>query len=204
MSPTRLHDSVKDLKLQISQSKQKFTKFMCEVPTVTGEYGDITLPADFQSPYSPAPGRVELVCTTEHITEINYQIATDAKSAFKQCHQVLRDPTKELLVFMLMDKDRKQDNNIPYSYPMAYAMKGSSITHEHMKFMLHKVRRELKSRNVMNLSRVFFCQLELLLPQFFFSLFMSDSMCPMIFSFLKFEFHVIWKAPVLILWLKFS
>ena len=146
--PTRLHPSVKQLKLQIALSKQRFTKFLCEVPTVTGEYGDITLPLNFESPYSPAPGRVELVCTTEHITELNYQIAADAKSSFKQCHQVLRDPAKELLVFMLTDKDRKQDNNVPYSYPVAYAMKGSSITNDHMQFMLSKVRSELKKRNI--------------------------------------------------------
>ena len=29
----------------------------------------------------------------------------DAKWAFKQCHEVLCDPGKELLVFMLTDKD---------------------------------------------------------------------------------------------------
>ncbi|MCG8623731.1 MAG: YqaJ viral recombinase family protein, partial [Proteobacteria bacterium] len=146
--PTRLHPCVKDLKLKISESKKRYTKFMCEVPTVTGEYGDITLPQNFCSPYGPAPGRIEVVCTTEHITRLNYEVAADAKSAFKECHQVLRDPAKELLVFMLTDKDRKQDNNIPYSYPVAYAMKGCSMTNNHLHFMVQKVREQLRNRNI--------------------------------------------------------
>ena len=72
----------------------------------------------------------------------------NAKWAFKQCHEVLHDPGKELLVFMLMDKDQKQSRNVPYSYPVAYALKGKSMTNKHLEYLIDKVRNELKTRNI--------------------------------------------------------
>ena len=121
---------------------------MCEVPTVTGEYGSVTIPPNFNSPYAPAPVRQSILKTNERITQENFLLYADAKCAFKQCHQVLHDPGKELLVFMLMDKDRKQNNNVPYSYPVAYALKGSSMTNTHLQFLVEKVRDKLCERKI--------------------------------------------------------
>ena len=49
---------------------------------------------------------------------------------------------------MLTDKDRKQSKNVPYSYPVAYAMKGNSMTNKHLEFLVDKVRNELKERRI--------------------------------------------------------
>ena len=115
---------------------------------VTGEYGSVTIPQNFNSPYSPAPGRHSILKTNERITQENFLLNADAKGAFKQCHKVLWDPGKELLVFMLTDKDRKQSRNVPYSYTVAYALKGNSMTNNHLHFLVDKVRNELKLRNI--------------------------------------------------------
>ena len=48
--PTKLHQSVKQLKIEIASSKSRTTKLLCEVPTVTGEYGNITVDPNFPSP----------------------------------------------------------------------------------------------------------------------------------------------------------
>ena len=146
--PTCLHRNVKDLRVTIANSKKTHSHFMCEVPTVTGEPDNITLDPHFKSPYSPAPGRINVGSTTHAITEMNTQISQKALGAFKECHQVLRDPGKELLVFMLTDKDRKYDKNVPYSFPVAYALKGSSMTNAHLKCMVDKLRDELKLRHI--------------------------------------------------------
>ena len=82
------------------------------------------------------------------LTEENLQLSVDAKCAFKQCHKVLHDPGSELLVFMLTDKDRKQANKAPYFYPVAYALKGASMTNSHLKFLVDTVRDELWQRNI--------------------------------------------------------
>ena len=55
--PTKLHPSIEDLRLSISKSKEECCKFLCEVPTIMGEYGNITLALNFASPYSPCPVR---------------------------------------------------------------------------------------------------------------------------------------------------
>ena len=53
--PTRLHPATKELRLKISLSKKMHSSFLCEVPTVTGEYGSVTIAENFNSPYAPAP-----------------------------------------------------------------------------------------------------------------------------------------------------
>ena len=45
---------------------------------------------------------------------------------------------------MLTDKDRKYDRNVPDSFPVAYALKGSSMTNSHLKYMVDTLRNELK------------------------------------------------------------
>ena len=82
------------------------------------------------------------------ITEENLQLRINVKCTFKQCHEVLHDPGKELLVFMLTDKDRKQSSNVPYSYPVAYALKGSTMPNNHLRYLVEKVRDELLSRKI--------------------------------------------------------
>ena len=146
--PTKLHASVKDLYLSISKSKEECCKFLCEVPTITGEYGNITLAPNFASPYSPCPVRQMQHFTLQEVSDFNQHLFLSLQVQFKQCHEVLRDPGKELLVFMLTDKDRKQDKNIPYSFPVAYAMKGSSMTNAHLQQMVDMIRNELQRRNI--------------------------------------------------------
>ena len=86
--------------------------------------------------------------TPQEVTDCNQHLFSLTTNAFKQCHEVLRDPGKELLVFMLTDKDRKQDKNIPYSNPIAYAMKDSSMTNYHLQHMVEKIRMGLQRRNI--------------------------------------------------------
>ena len=98
--PTKLHASVKDLRLSISKSKEECCKFLCEVPTITGEYGNITLAPNFASPYSPCPVWQMQHFTSQEVSDFNQHLFSLSTSVFKQCHEVLHDPSKELLVFM--------------------------------------------------------------------------------------------------------
>ena len=69
--PTHLHPSVKQFHLQITQAKKTHTTFLCEVPTVTGEYGAVTVPANFNFLYSPAPGHQSILKNNKRITQEN-------------------------------------------------------------------------------------------------------------------------------------
>ena len=56
---------------------------------------------------------------------------------------------------MLTDKDRKQQKNVPYSYPVAYAMKGNSMSNRILKNLVNEVRSQLAQRNIPVLCEVY-------------------------------------------------
>ena len=130
----------------------KYTRNCChllyKVPTVTGDYGDVYVDPNFSSPFSPNNLRNIIEPDIEDIQEASKLIAINSKAAFKACQEVLRTPAKELLVFMLTNKDKKQDKKVPYSYPIAYAMKGPSMNNEDLKFMVRKLRNILYHKNI--------------------------------------------------------
>ena len=49
---------------------------------------------------------------------------------------------------MLTDKDHKQHHNVPYSLPVAYALKGSSMTNNQLVYLVDQVQNELNARNI--------------------------------------------------------
>ena len=51
--PTRLHPQLQDVKLMISKYIRTNCHLLCEVPTVTGDYGEIYIDPNFSSPFSP-------------------------------------------------------------------------------------------------------------------------------------------------------
>ena len=145
---TRVHPLNSDLCLRINTFIKQHSQLMFEVPTVTGEFGNVYLDPTFSSPFSPNLPRERVNLDLNLITTENKAISSEASSAFNACHEVLRTPAKELLVFMLTNKDRKQNKHIPYSYPIAYAMKGSSMTNADLQYMVSKLRDVLYSKKI--------------------------------------------------------
>ena len=145
---TKVHPNNLNLRLRINQFIQMNCVLLAEVPTITAVYGNVYLDPNFSSLFSPNCGRNSTNPKKELVTNMNKFISIDAKSAFTSCHEVLRTPVKELLVFMLTNKDRKQNKHVPYSYPVAYALKGSSMSNCDLHFMVNKLHNELKKRNI--------------------------------------------------------
>ena len=54
----------------------------------------------------------------------------------------------ELLMFIISTKDRLQDDNIPNSLPLVYALKGKNMSNVDLKFLINKVRDTLKEKNI--------------------------------------------------------
>ena len=119
---------------------KQHSQLICEVPTVTGEFGNVYLDPTFSSPFSPNMPREKVHLDMNLIQSENKAISSESTSAFNACHEVLQIPAKELLVFMLTNKDRKQNKHILSSYPIAYAMKGSSMTNADLQYMVKKLR----------------------------------------------------------------
>ena len=144
----KVHPNNLNLRLRINQFIQTNCVLLAEVPMITAVYGNVYLDPHFSSPFSPNSERNSTDADKEIVANMNKFISIDAKSAFTSCHEILRTPARELLVFMLTNKDRKQNKHVPYSYPVAYALKGSSMSNCDLHFMVNKLHNELKRRNI--------------------------------------------------------
>ena len=121
---------------------------MCEVPMITGEYGNVYIDPNFSSPYSPNTQHQIPEINLEYITEQNKCLKIECTGSFTTCHEVLHMPAKEIVVFMLMNKDRKQHKQVPYSYPIAYAMKGTSMSKSDLQYMVKKLWNKLLENKI--------------------------------------------------------
>ena len=146
--PTRVHKDNSDLCLHMNKFIKQNCTLLCEIPTVTGEFGNVYLDPSFSSPFAANMPRVNVDVDLEFVKLYNKIISSESISAFTACHEVLCIPVKELLVFMLTNKDRKQNKHIPYSYPIAYAMKGPSMTNADLQYMVKKLRNVLLLKKI--------------------------------------------------------
>ena len=146
--PTRIHPSIRDLRMRIASFTRSNSVLMCEVPTITGEYGNVYIDPNFSSPYSPNTQRQISEINLEYITKQNKFLKIECTGSFTACHEVLRTPAKEIVVFMLTNKDRKQHKQVPYSYPIAYAMKGASMSNSDLQYMVNKLRNTLLEKEI--------------------------------------------------------
>ena len=91
---TRVHPENRDLRLRINEFIRTHSTLVCEVPTVTGEPGEIYVDPTFSSPFSPNLPRVVNAINVEFVLSENKEISSECVSVFKACHEVLRYPQK--------------------------------------------------------------------------------------------------------------
>ena len=116
------------------------------------------LPDTFLSPYCTAPAHQESnldLCSLTHNLRI---IAEETKLIFHRIHEVLLIQAIELAMFMICTKDRIHDGIIPSSLPLAYAMKGKSLSNVQLRFMINKLRNRLHEENIKVIAEVYNCQ----------------------------------------------
>ena len=70
-------------------------------------------------------------------------------------HTSLRSQASEIVVFMATNKNRIQTDSIPYSFPVAYAMKGSSMSNDDLRFMVKHLHEEFRKCSIPILTEVY-------------------------------------------------
>ena len=153
--PTRLHHSIAEMKEKIKQYRTTHTSFFLESPSTTGYYGDLVKSTEVISAYAVTPNH-----NFQEVAhnDVDYQVAVcsnEGKRFFLSAHTVLRKQATEVLVFMATNKDRIQTDTMPYSFPIAYAMKGSSMSNEDLRYMMDKLLSELRNKSIPVLCEVF-------------------------------------------------
>ena len=124
--PTKLHPSIKSIREDIRLFTKSHCKFVLELPRFSGEIGPYTV-SSLGSPYS--------ICLNVHIStpgvdllhEKMSVLLSECKLIFKETHSCLRQLARELGTFMLNNKDRLYEEDIPNCAPMAYVMKGKCL-----------------------------------------------------------------------------
>ena len=153
--PTRLDPKVPLLKKRICEYITTHTSFFCEAPTLRGEFGSLTVSDVCQSAYAVTPNvQVSEVCDKD-VDFDTAVVSSKTMHFFQNAHTVLRTKASEIVVFMAMNKDRMNIDSVGYSFPVAYAMKGSTMTNADLRYMVNALRHEFQKRSIPILAEVY-------------------------------------------------
>ena len=153
--PTHLHPSTRDMQHMVSAFSKTNSSFLCEVPLVFGEYGSLKIDPEVVSPYAVTTNLQQTEIDCDLVNKLVRLATTEATTFFQQTHNALWNQAHEVLVFMITEKDRLQQDRIPYAYPVAYALKGVSMGNADLRFMVSEVRAECCRRKIPLLCKVY-------------------------------------------------
>ena len=153
--PTRLHTNVKHLKEHVRDYIKLKTSFLHEAPSLKGEYGTLKCSDVIKSAYSVTPN-LELTEMSNQDVDYNSTIvSSEAIHFFTNAHTALRSKASEIVVFMATNKDRMNVDAVGYSFPVAYALKGSTMTNADLPFMVDLLQDEFNRREIPILTEVY-------------------------------------------------
>lgn len=141
--PTRFSITSKEIKSRLKIFRENFAELICEVPSVKGTDCSLSQ-TSLDTPYAfPVP--IEGV--TESSDEIEV-LATEVRSALKEAYQICRRKASEVLVWLISDTERCYNPEIPHSLPVAYALKGYSLSTPIMRAMHNDILQECYKKQV--------------------------------------------------------
>ena len=153
--PVRLHPSTNCNKEKLKTYIGTHTSFFVQCASVTGEYGNLNPSTEIKSAYAVTPNMN--LGPVQH-NDVDFQIAvitSESQKLFQSAHTVLQNKVTEVVVFMAANKDRVQTNSTPYTFPVAYAMKGSSMSNYDLHYMVSQVKKEFEKRQIPILCEVY-------------------------------------------------
>ena len=118
-------------------------------------YGTLSIDAELPSPYAVKKNQETAEISHEEIQRLTKLGHTECLTFFNQAHTALRTQAHEVIVFMLTEKNRIQHDSIPYAYPVAYALKGASMTNADLRYLVDTVREACRNRNIPLLCEVY-------------------------------------------------
>ena len=130
------------------------SRLVCEVPSFRGKI-EKNLLEFYILPYSTTSMFLENKPDFLHMFAMSCLIADEVELLLKKIHDVLRLQATELLVFMISDKDKLQDSLAPNSMPLAYALKGRSLSNSELWYLINKVRNTLHERKIKLLCEIY-------------------------------------------------
>ena len=134
--PTKLHPASKSLKADLVKFIDAHTQYICEVPSFRGEM-IVNVPDEYISPYAvvdvPNPNVLDFMFLME-LTQIAVEVCN---LLFTKIHEVMREQSSELIMFVISDKDRMQSTDSPMSAPLGFALKGSCLSNKQVHHLIN-------------------------------------------------------------------
>ena len=152
--PARLPIDLKKVRADIKHFTYTHCNLIAEIPMIRGRVGLPIDPSNF-SFYYPAPDLDLSVPREREIARQCEVLTSECKLLVEESHRVLRRPAKEIVLVMACDKDRKHEDNIPNSIPLAFAMKGKNMNNYHMRKIANQTLDICKANGIHILCMVF-------------------------------------------------
>ena len=146
--PTKFHKSRNKMKEEGKFFARAHCEIISELPLLFGVEDNLN-PRNGTSPYRQS-GIIsaEDVDYNDLVEKINILMA-EAKCVVKDSHNICRQKSSEILIFMLSDSDQmKLLKDDTYTHPVAYAMKGYSLNVKTMRQLVDKLCNALHEKNI--------------------------------------------------------
>ena len=153
--PNRLNPLTRQLRDTVAKFSTTNSVLLCEVPIITGRYGTLKIDPDVISPYAVTANRKNEVIDFAALNNMTKVASAETVAFLGQAHTSLRNQAHEVVVFMITEKNRIQHDSTPYAYPVAYALKGSSMNNADLRYLVKRVREEFLKRNIPILCEVY-------------------------------------------------
>ena len=153
--PTRLHPLTQYLRIGVSSFHATHSSLFCEVPCLAAVYGTLSIDPELPSPCIVKKNQEKAEILYEEIQRLTKLGHTECLTFFNQAHTTLQTQAHEVIVFMLTEKNRIQHDSIPYAYPVAYALKGASMSNADLRYLVDTVREACRDRKIPLLCKVY-------------------------------------------------
>lgn len=145
--PNRFSDAAKSLRVDIRTFAENKVKVLGEFPSVKSVSRPSQTPGCDGDSFFLSP-RPECESRTLVKTETATTLARSLRNWFESSYDLLRTIATEILVFMVNDVDRMYKDEISNATPIAYAMKGPSMTTEIFRKMMGEVMSHCKNKGL--------------------------------------------------------
>ena len=108
----------------------------------------MNLPDECISPYVPVDIPTPNVLDFMFVMELSWIAVEECNLLFTKIHEVMREKSSELIMFMVSDKDRMQTTDSFTLAPLGFALKGSCLSNKQLHHLINTMRDECKKRGI--------------------------------------------------------
>lgn len=147
LCPKRFHPNVKHLREELKEFAGKNVEFVCEVVSTKAtncSHNSIESSVHFHGSHIPR----DLSCIAEISLEEFQCFIHKSLTCLKTAYNLCRRKATEVLAFLVVNTDRINKAEIPFTLPISYGLKGYNMNSDSMRSMIDQVLQECYDRGL--------------------------------------------------------